>query len=152
MQAAVRLQNEAKNMRSSRSFGFYARPYRGDVFIWLCQIPHRGHFLQLLLHFGPQYPLVCPAVRFLKRVYHPNIYCDGQVCLDILGHRWSPALSIKDILNGLVQLLDYPNADSPANGSAADAMQRNRKKYESNVLSSYRKDYPDYVFMDESVV
>lgn len=39
-----------------------------------------------------------PKVRFLTRVYHPNVDKIGRICLDVLKDKWSPALQIRTVL------------------------------------------------------
>lgn len=61
-----------------------------------------------------------PKVRFLTRIYHPNIDRLGRICLDILKDKWSPALQIRTVLLSIQALLSAPNPDDPLNNDAAE--------------------------------
>lgn len=55
----------------------------------------------------------CCQVRFLTKIYHPNIDKLGRICLDILKDKWSPALQIRTVLLSIQALLSAPNPDDP---------------------------------------
>lgn len=48
---------------------------------------YEGGFLRAELVFPPEYPLLPPKMRFLTKMWHPNIYDDGTVCISILVRR-----------------------------------------------------------------
>ena len=56
-------------------------------------------------------------------MFHPNVYADGGICLDILQNRWSPTYDVSAILTSIQSLLDEPNPNSPANNVAAQLYQ-----------------------------
>ena len=56
------------------------------------------------------YPLNPPKMRFISKIFHPNIYPDGRVCISILhapgddplgyelsNERWSPVQSVEKV-------------------------------------------------------
>ena len=84
---------------------------------------------KLSLEFTEEYPNKAPTVKFVTRMFHPNIYADGSICLDILQNQWSPIYDISAILTSIQSLLCDPNPASPANSEAARLYQENRREY-----------------------
>ena len=64
--------------------------------------------------------MVPPKVRFLTKLYHPNVDKLGRICLDILKNKWSPALQIKSVLLSIQALLSSPNPDDPLDNTVAE--------------------------------
>jgi ubiquitin-conjugating enzyme (huntingtin interacting protein 2) len=75
-----------------------------------------------------EYPFKPPKMRFITKVYHPNIssqtviiplclqridFVQGFICLDILKDQWSPVLTIRSALISLQSLLSSPEPNDP---------------------------------------
>ena len=78
-----------------------------------------GGVFRLLMTFPEKFPNEPPTVKFLTTMFHPNIYANGDICLDILGKSWSPLMDCVSVLTSIQLLLSDPNPDSPANSEAA---------------------------------
>ena len=78
-----------------------------------------GGVFNLELFLPDDYPMTPPKIRFLTRIYHPNIDRLGRICLDVLKNNWSPALQIRTILLSIQALLGAPNPEDPLNEAVA---------------------------------
>ena len=80
-------------------------------------------------------------MRLPEDIYHPNIYPSGTVCLLILNEEqdWRPAITLKQIVLGIQELLDSPNPESPAQEPAWRAFQKERAVYEKKVREQAKK-------------
>ena len=90
--------------------------------------PYEGGIFNLELYLPDNYPMVPPKVRFLTKIYHPNIDRLGRICLDVLKDKWSPALSIRTVLLSVQALLSSPNPDDPLANDVADHWKRNENE------------------------
>ena len=61
-----------------------------DIYKWEASImgpsgsPYSGGVFTLSIDFPTNYPFKPPKVRFVTKIYHPNINSTGGICLDIL--------------------------------------------------------------------
>jgi ubiquitin-conjugating enzyme E2 I len=55
---------------------------------------------------------------------------------------WRPAISIKQILIGIQDLLDEPNPDSPAQSEAYALFKKSKDEYSKRIRAEARKNAP----------
>jgi len=90
--------------------------------------------------FDDDYPLSPPSVKFLDSIFHPNIYRDGKICVDILQKdEWTPVQTVRTIILSLRSLFMDPNPDSPANRDAAIMFKKDKKLYNETVIKQINK-------------
>ncbi|XP_018416074.1 PREDICTED: ubiquitin-conjugating enzyme E2 R1 [Nanorana parkeri] len=93
---------------------------------------YEGGYFKARLKFPIDYPYAPPAFQFLTKMWHPNIYENGDVCISILhppvddpqsgelaSERWNPTQNVRTILLSVISLLNEPNTFSPANVDAS---------------------------------
>lgn len=66
-------------------------------------------------------------------MFHPNVYSDGSLCLDVIQDNWSPIYTTSMILTSIQSLLTDPNPNSPANPEAAKMYSEKPKEYKRKV-------------------
>jgi len=98
---------------------------------------YQGGYFKAHMKFPPDYPYSPPSVRFITKVWHPNVYENGDLCISILHppvddphsgelpcERWNPTQNVRTILLSVVSLLNEPNTYSPANVDASVMFRR----------------------------
>ncbi|PRP77637.1 hypothetical protein PROFUN_00498 [Planoprotostelium fungivorum] len=139
-QAALRLMSDLKELSIDPPEGVSASPVSdNDLFIWNATImgpdetPWEGIF-HIILGFTEDYPSKPPRdVRFTTHMYHPNVYSDGSLCLDIIQDKWNPTYTVATLLTSIQSLLTDPNPNSPANPEAARLYNSDKKEYNKRV-------------------
>ena len=107
------------------------------------ETPFEDGTFKLILNFDESYPNKPPTVKFLSRMFHPNVYANGELCLDILQNRWSPTYDVAAILTSIQSLLHDPNPNSPANAEAAQLYRENMKEYVRRVKGIVEESWLD---------
>ncbi|NXE20037.1 UBE2B enzyme, partial [Ardeotis kori] len=124
-------------------FGPEGTPFEdGKLLTFISSVILKSTF-KLVIEFSEEYPNKPPTVRFLSKMFHPNVYADGSICLDILQNRWSPTYDVSSILTSIQSLLDEPNPNSPANSQAAQLYQENKREYEKRVSAIVEQSWND---------
>jgi ubiquitin-conjugating enzyme E2 A len=77
------------------------------------ETPWEGGTFNLTMNFPEDYPNKPPKVRFACTIFHPNVYGDGQICLDILQNNWSPIYDVAGVLSS-IQVRDPSGAPPEA--------------------------------------
>ena len=120
--AILRLVSDKKALDSDPPCGVSASPTSEDsLFQWNATVigpdesPWEGGIYTLRMQFPDQYPDKPPRVRFVTEMFHPNIFADGSLCLDIIQDKWKPIYTVATILSSVQSLLCDPNTESPAN-------------------------------------
>ena len=91
--------------------------------------PFEDGWFKLSYEIGQRYPAEPPKVKFMTRVFHPNIHFEtGEICLEVLkvGH-WNAQWTLESVTRAIVNLLLNPNADSPLNCDAGNALREGDK-------------------------
>eukprot|EP00158_Paraphelidium_tribonemae_P000986 Partr_v1_DN23801_c0_g1_i1_m63874 putative ubiquitin-conjugating enzyme len=137
--ARRRLMRDFKRLQKDPPGGVSGAPCADSIMMWNAVIfgpedtPFEDGTFKLVLEFDETYPHKPPQVKFMSQMFHPNVYQDGKLCLDILQNRWSPTYDVGAILTSIQSLLHDPNPNSPANSEAASLYNENRKEYTRRV-------------------
>lgn len=153
--AKGRLSEERKAWRKDHPIGFYAKPQvtedgATNFFKWTAGIPGKagtdweGGVYQVSMEFSEEYPSRPPKCKFDPPLFHPNVYPSGTICLSILNEEegWRPAITIKQILMGIQDLLDEPNPDSPAQSDAYSLFVSDKVRYKRRIREEAQKNAP----------
>ncbi|KAL9118940.1 MAG: hypothetical protein Q9187_004505 [Circinaria calcarea] len=118
-----------------------------------------GGYFKAKMTFPENYPYSPPDFKFIRPLYHPNIYKDGKLCISILhppgddelsgetaAERWSPAQRVESVLLSIISLLDDAECSSPANVDAGVMLRKEPKEFKALVTKDVehsRKDIPE---------
>jgi ubiquitin-conjugating enzyme E2 N len=120
-----RIQKETERLSMDPVPGILAAPDASNPRYFHIEIsgpgatPYENGRFKMELFLPDEYPMCPPKVRFLTKIYHPNVDRLGRICLDILKEKWSPALQIRSVLLSIQALMSAPNPDDPLDPAIA---------------------------------
>ena len=108
------LQQELRSLNKEPLEGFTIKLVNDNLFEWEVAIYgppdtlYQGGYFKSSVKFPADYPYSPPSVRFHTRMWHPNIYENGDVCISILhppvddptnselpSEKWNPAQNVR---------------------------------------------------------
>lgn len=118
MASHKRIAKELLQIQASPIPGLELTPSEDNIAEMTALITGQGIYangkFRLTVTFPPEYPFQAPVLKFLTRVYHPNIDEEGNICIALLKQEaWKPSTSLTVIFNSLISLLNEPNPDDP---------------------------------------
>ncbi|KAI0664666.1 ubiquitin-conjugating enzyme 9 [Cubamyces menziesii] len=151
----ARLAEERKQWRKDHPFGFYAKPTKApdgsmNLLEWEVGIPGKagtpweGGVYKLMMIFPEDVDEHSDVGKFTPPLFHPNVYPSGTVCLSILDEEksWKPAITIKQVLLGIQDLLNDPNINDPAQSEAYTMFKNDKVAYERRIRQQARENIP----------
>ncbi|XP_047220569.1 ubiquitin-conjugating enzyme E2Kb (UBC1 homolog, yeast) isoform X1 [Girardinichthys multiradiatus] len=113
--------------------------------------PYEGGRYQLEIKIPETYPFNPPKVRFITKIWHPNISSvTGAICLDILKDQWAAAMTLRTVLLSLQALLAAAEPDDPQDAVVANQYKQNPEMFKqtarlwSHVYAGAPVSSPDY--------
>ena len=135
MNSLKRIKCEIKDAETNPLPNISISHSKDDVYKWKASIlgpegsPYEGGVFYLNIVIPTNYPFSPPKIMFETMVFHCNIGSSGDICLDLLKEKWSPALTITKLLLCICSLLDDPNPNDPMVLSSAELYKKDRKEY-----------------------
>lgn len=134
MQRQARLGRELAKISNSDSKGICVFPKDDNLQILEAQItgpegtPYEKGVFKLEIMVPEKYPFTPPSIKFLTKIYHPNIDDNGRICLDLIKMPpkggWKPTIGIEALLIAIRMLLESPNPEDPLMADIAEEYKR----------------------------
>ncbi|GMP74646.1 hypothetical protein CsSME_00032013 [Camellia sinensis var. sinensis] len=74
-----------------------------------------GGYFNAIMSFPSNYPNSPPTVKFISKIWHPNVFTDTRVCISILHPPGGTRMAMSFIVLSIISILSSPNDESPAN-------------------------------------
>eukprot|EP00211_Chloroparvula_japonica_P009296 CAMPEP_0119147362 /NCGR_PEP_ID=MMETSP1310-20130426/40242_1 /TAXON_ID=464262 /ORGANISM="Genus nov. species nov., Strain RCC2339" /LENGTH=154 /DNA_ID=CAMNT_0007139329 /DNA_START=95 /DNA_END=559 /DNA_ORIENTATION=+ len=149
---ASRLLKELRQMEKEPCNEIILKPKNdSDLFVWAGWIrgppdtPFENGLFELDIQIPSRYPLQPPVIRFVTRVFHPNIHWEtGEICLDLLKNAWSAVYTLENVCRSIMTLLAHPEPDSPLNCDAGNLLRSGDERGYTSLARMYTVLYTSF--------
>jgi ubiquitin-protein ligase len=96
--------------------------------------PYDGGLFYVDIVLPADYPTHPPKVKFTTKIYHTAITEAGEVCLEMIKDKWTPATMMSKVLGALLDLLKNPDPDaydSPLRPDVAKQYKEDKAAFEA---------------------
>jgi ubiquitin-conjugating enzyme E2 H len=102
---------------------------------------YKGFAWRIRFEIPQEYPFKSPSVGFVNKIFHPNVdEASGTICLDVLNKNWSPACTIRHLIEDILPLfLASPNPNDPLNADASVLLKSSPANFEKKVQEHAKK-------------
>jgi ubiquitin-conjugating enzyme E2 H len=102
---------------------------------------YKGFAWRIRFEIPQEYPFKSPSVGFVNKIFHPNVdEASGTICLDVLNKNWSPACTIRHLIEDILPLfLASPNPNDPLNADASVLLKSSPTNFEKKVQEHAKK-------------
>ncbi|CAG9312205.1 unnamed protein product [Blepharisma stoltei] len=114
-----RIMKELQNISTNPHENIVVLPNDNDIMFWNLyiegpeQTPYEGGLFQAFARFPNDYPFKPPTIKFVTPIYHCNINSTGSICHSILNQFYSPAVTVRHMLDCIYGLLMTPEPMDP---------------------------------------
>jgi len=142
-----------------RDEGVMAKPLDSALYHWQATIrgpvgsPYEGGLFYLYLKVPFTYPFNPPEVRFLTKIFHPNVSRHGDIGIDSIQKSiWVSALTLNKVLLSIQSLLTDPYCDVCMEQDIGNLYLKDRQAFDS-VARSWTWKYAmlDYLPLDSDM-
>lgn len=136
----IALEKEFNRLKNSQNLQIVECKYVNDnkkhwqvVFEGSKRSPYENGFfiLDFLFNKGT-FPEKGPEAIFKTKMFHPNVYDNGHVCINLLNS-WDPKISIEHVLFGILDILDNPVPQGGYSNEARALLEKNVEQYYKKV-------------------
>ena len=140
----ARISKELKDLEGKKRWVIIA----DDIYHWnvvfvgpeACQSPYEGGRWTVEITFPPEYPWKPPKVKFITKIFHPNISDTGEVCDKTFSDGWVPKNTVASSIFPFVEtLLLETDPTNPMNPKAAELLINNAKAFIKEAASWTKK-------------